>query len=179
MRQFDPGMSDEAVRAATGRDWRDWKSRLDALGAFDLTHPEIVKLLSASGMGDWWRQMVAVGYERMSGKRAPGQRCDGAFTANASRTLVGDKDDALRRWLTKVEGLIQYNDALVVSEPRESQSEKWRYWRVDLDDGSKVSVVISEKPGGKSVIAIGHEKLADEAAAAGAKAFWKSLLAAI
>ena len=175
----DAGMSDEAVKAATGRDWADWRRTLDSLGAAKLSHPEVVKLVSQEGIGRWWQQMVTVGYERLTGKRAPGQRCDGAFVGNASRTVAGDKDEALAKWLAVVDGMSEFDGALAESEPRQSQSEKWRYWRIDLEDGSKVSVVISDKAGGKAVVAVGHERLADKEAAERAKLFWKSLLAAM
>jgi hypothetical protein len=173
----DAGMSDEAVKAATGRDWTEWRRTLDSLGAANLSHPEIVKLVSQQGVGSWWQQMVAVGYERMIGKRAMGQRCDGAFGASASRTLSGDKDEALGKWLAVVDGMTEFNDVIAESEPRQSQSDKWRYWRIDLEDGSKVSVVISDKAGSKATVAVSHDRLADTGIAARAKAYWKSKLA--
>lgn len=175
----DAGMSDDAVRAATGRDWAEWRGILDRQGAAGLSHPEIVKLVSQEGVSSWWRQMVAIGYERLTGKRALGQRCDGAFGASASRTVAGDKDEALGRWLAVVDGMAEFDGVLAESEPRQSQSEKWRYWRVDLADGSKVSVVISDKAGGKAVVGVSHDRLADKEAAGRAKVFWKSLLAAM
>ncbi len=173
----DPGLSDEAVRAATGRSWQEWKAFLDAGGAADLSHAKIVEMVSEAGIGRWWRQMVAVGYERMVGKRAPGQACNGSFSANASRTLTGDKDQALALWCAAVEGLEEFNDALATAAPRQSQTETWRYWRLDLEDGSKVSVVISDKSAGKATIAIGHDKLLDAAAKTKATLYWKSVLA--
>jgi hypothetical protein len=175
----DAGMSDEAVKAATGRDWAEWRRTLDSLGAAQLTHQEIVGVVSNHGVGRWWQQMVTVGYERLTGKRAAGQRCDGAFSANASRTLAGDKDVALAKWIAVVEGMTEFDGIFAASEPRQSQSEKWRYWRIDLENGSKVSVMFSDKAGGKSVIAVDHERLADQEAVGRAKAFWKPLLAAM
>lgn len=173
----DPGLSDEAVQAATGRSWQEWQAFLDAGGAADLSHAKIVEMVSEAGIGRWWRQMVAVGYERMVGKRAPGQACNGSFSANASRTLAGDKDQALALWCATVEGLKDFDGVQAASQPRQSQTEAWRYWRLDLEDGSKVSVVISDESAGKAVIAIGHEKLVDVAAKAQATLYWKSVLA--
>lgn len=175
----EPGMSNEAVKAATGRDWPEWRTLIDAQGGADMPHKDIVQMVHKSGVAGWWSQMVTVGYERMTGKRAIGQRCDGAYSANASKTLSGDKDEALKKWLAAVDGLVEFGDALAESEPRQSRSEKWRYWKIDLDNGSKVQVTISDKPGGKSVIGIGHEKLADADTVEKSKAFWKGLLAEI
>jgi hypothetical protein len=175
----DPGMSDEAVKAATGRDWAQWRDTLDRLGAALLDHKQVVELVSSQGVGRWWQQMVTVGYERMTGKRAAGQRCDGAFTANASRTVAGDKDEALAKWLAVVDGMSEFAGVFAEAEPRQTRSEKWRYWRIALEDGSKVTVMCSDKAGGKAVVAVDHERLADQETAARAKLYWKSLLAAL
>lgn len=173
----DAGLSDDAVKAATGKDWPAWRAYLDAKGAAGLSHRDTVQLVHATGMSGWWSQMVTVGYERLTGKRAVGQRCDGAYVANASRTVTGNKDEALAKWLSVVCAMVEFDGAVVEDEPRMTRSENWRYWRVNLDNGSKVDVVISDKPGGKAVVAIGHEKLADANAVNRAKAFWKPLLA--
>lgn len=170
------GMSDEAVKAATGKGWPEWRQWINAKGGEKLSHAEIARMLSANGVPDWWSQMVTVGYERLTGKRAMGQRCDGAFSASASRTVDGDMDDALARWLAVVDGMTEFGEAFAETEPRQSRSEKWRYWRIDLEDGSKVSVTICDKTGGKAIVGVSHEKLADADAAERAKAFWKTLL---
>jgi len=38
-----PRMSDAAVQAKTGKNWKEWFSLLDKAGARKLTHQEIVK----------------------------------------------------------------------------------------------------------------------------------------
>jgi hypothetical protein len=171
------GMSDDAVQSATGKDWAGWRTWIDAHDGSNLSHAEIARLLNANGVSGWWSQMVTVGYERMIGRRALGQRCDGAFSASASRTVTGNMDQALSKWLAVVDGMTLFDGAFAEDEPRQSSSEKWRYWRVDLDDGSKVNLTICDKAGGKAIVAVGHEKLADAAAVDKAKAFWKTLLA--
>jgi hypothetical protein len=173
------GMSDDAVKAATGKNWSEWRETLDTDGAHTMSHADIARLLSGKGVPSWWSQMVTVGYERLTGKRALGQRCDGKFSASASRTVTGDKDVALAKWLTAVDGMTEFDGAFAEEEPRLSQSENWRYWKVDLDNGSKVSVVISDKRDGKSMIGVGHERLADADSAVRAKIFWKALLASM
>lgn len=175
----DAGMSDEAVKSATGKDWSGWRKTLDGLGADKLTHAEIARIVHSQGVPGWWSQMVTVGYERLTGKRVLGQRCDGAYSASASRTWGGNKDEALARWLIAVDDMTEFDGAFSEAEPRQSQSENWRYWKINLDNGSKVDVVISDKAGGKATVAIGHEKLADASAVARAKAFWKALLSTL
>ena len=171
------GMSDAAVAAATGRDWSTWRRLLDEQGAAGLSHPEIVRTVGRLGTHGWWSQMVTVGYERMIGRRAIGQRCEGDYGAAASRTIGGDKDEALRRWQALVRDRIDFAGAAAEGEPRLTASEKWRYWRLDLDDGSRVTLNFSDKAGGKALISVNHEKLVDTAAATRAKEFWKALLA--
>src|SRR5581483_4282233 len=78
------GMSDAAVTKATGRSWSDWVRTLDAAGATSKTHREIVKLVNA---GNWWSQMVTVGYERIRGLRDKGQRRGGGYEAGKSKTF--------------------------------------------------------------------------------------------
>ncbi len=173
----DPGMSDAAVRAATGRDWAGWKAHLDAAGAAAMSHADIARSLKSEGVKPWWRQMVTVGYERMIGRREVGQTCAGSFAAGASRTVAGDKDSALARWQDINCESAEFAGALALQEPRVTQSEKWRYWRVDLDNGSRVTVGFSDKPKGKVGVGVNHEKLRDADEVSAAKAFWKELLA--
>lgn len=82
------GMSDEAVRKATGRNWTGWMTLLDAEGASSRPHPEIARgLAEKHGLDGWWAQTVTVGYERLRGLRKPGQRREGSFDVNRSITL--------------------------------------------------------------------------------------------
>lgn len=173
----DPGMADAAVAAATGRDWAGWQAHLDERGASAMPHAEIARMLRSDGVPHWWSQMVTVGYERMIGRRAMGQTCAGTFAANVSKTYPGDMDAALAAWQALVGDRVDFTGAVTGEEPRVTQSEKWRYWRVDLDNGSKVTVHFSDKPGGKTAIGVNHEKLADAAAVDAAKVFWKDLFA--
>lgn len=58
---------------------------------------------------------------------------------------------------------------------RTSKSEKWRYWRCDMEDGSKISVNIQAKlSGGKCLLAINHDKLNNAADVKKWRAYWKS-----
>jgi len=177
----DPGMSDDAVAQATGRDWAAWKAHLDAAGAAEMDHAAIARSLKDLGVRPWWRQMVTVGYERMIGRRELGQTCAGTYAASASKTFAGDKDAALAAWQELVSERMQFAGATAAAEPRITRSEKWRYWRVDLDNGTRVTIGFSDKAGGRAgsraSIGVQHEKLADADAVGAAKAFWKDLLA--
>jgi hypothetical protein len=172
-------MKDDAVIAATGRDWTSWRSYLDGIGAATMPHKDIAARLAADGTDGWWAQMVTVEYERMIGRRAVGQRCDGGFSASASRTFAGDKDAALARWRDVVAGMADFGGVACESEPRITASGNWRYWKADFEDGSRVSINIYDKAGGKASVGVSHDKIADAAAAERWKAVWKPLLAAM
>ncbi|HEU4882884.1 MAG TPA: SRPBCC domain-containing protein [Longimicrobium sp.] len=89
------GISDDAVRAATGRAPAEWEALLDARGAADLPHKQIVAQLQDLGVeSGWWMQMLAVDYERRKGKRAVGQTAETGFQIGVQRTLPISVDDA-------------------------------------------------------------------------------------
>lgn len=95
-------MSDEAVRAATGRDWAQWTEWLNAHGGGKLSHPKIVALIGGAGgvESGWWRQMITNGYERAIGRRALGEVAGGGFQIGVRRTLRLTPDEAWRRLLS-------------------------------------------------------------------------------
>jgi hypothetical protein len=69
-----PRMSDEAVKAKTGKNWKEWFAILDKAGADKMNHQEIVKYLKTKqGVGPWWQQMVTVTYEVRTGHRDCGR----------------------------------------------------------------------------------------------------------
>jgi uncharacterized protein YndB with AHSA1/START domain len=92
-------ISPEAVREATGRAWREWLEELDAVGAADWDHKEIVAHLAREhpeAVSSWWRQSIAVGYERARGKRAVGQTADGGFQVGVRRSVAASPAAAWR-----------------------------------------------------------------------------------
>lgn len=171
-------MSDEAVVAATGRTWAAWRKALDALGAKDLPHKDIVLRLGADhDVSPWWRQMITVEYERMIGRRSVGQRCDGAYTAGASRTLPLSQDDAFAAWAKRAKRHATCNGVKPNGPARTSRTDKWRYWRITLTDGSRVIVNVAAKDAAKSVVTVDHEGVTTKVAAARWKTYWRERLA--
>lgn len=167
------GMSDAAVKKATGRDWSEWIPMLDEIGAREKPHREIVDYVSSLGTADWWSQMVTVGYERVRGLRDMGQRRGGTYEANKSRTFsvpVETLFEAIadarkrRRWLD------------VPLKVRTSNANKTM--RATLDDGTLVQFYFTDK-GGKSAVAVTHEKLADKEMATRQKQWWSEKLDAL
>ena len=180
-------MDDAAMIKATGKALAEWCAILEERGAASLTHKEIARLLHEDyDVPGWWSQMVTVEYERETGRRETGQRASGEFTTTVSKTLPGDMDEALDRWLTSLpagDEAAAFDGVAFVGEPSVSRTEKRRYWRVVLTGGAKVTVFISAKPGGATeggettLLAIETGKLGGKADIERWKAYWKAYLA--
>lgn len=173
--------STAGLEKVSGILWEDWVAFLDEAGAEELPHAEIAKLAHARmpeqvPARGWWAQAAAIAYEHQKGLRAPGQSSTGDFSASASKTFAGDKDAALQRWMEITGGVEGIGDAAFDGEPNTSATEKWRYWRVRLSDGTRAVVTISEKSAGRSVVAVQHSGLASQGDIPGSKAAWKELL---
>jgi uncharacterized protein YndB with AHSA1/START domain len=171
-------MSDAAIRERTGRGWEEWFDVLDEWGAADRPHREIARWLAGRLDGaspGWNAQAITVGYERARGGRAVGQRDDG-FAVSVTRTVAGPvelvfdafvDERARRRWLPEAE-----------LRPRTATRPKSA--RFDWGgDQSRVHVSFTAKEGGRSAVALSHERLADAAAAARMKAYWRERLEAL
>lgn len=170
------GMSDEKVKAKTGCTWERWIYALDRKKAENMTHGEIAKLISEKYQVEgWWSQMVTVGYERIKGRRARGQRLDGTYEASKSRTfnvpvktLFDTWSDAgvRRRWL---------NAAGV--KVRTATSPK--SMRLGWSDGTIVAVSFEAKGKSKSTVSLAHTRLADREASDRSKKSWTDRLDAL
>ena len=90
------GVSDDAVAAATGRNWDEWIAFLDELGAAEMDHKEIVALTAGPGglANGWWQQSVTVGYEQARGLRVVGQTSGADFQIGVQKTLPVSSDVA-------------------------------------------------------------------------------------
>ena len=82
------------------------------------------------------------------------------YSRTVSKTLPIDKDGALELLRHQADETLEFAGIPRDGQPRVSNTEKWRYWRINLADESKVSINIQDKPGGKSVVAINHDGLA-------------------
>jgi hypothetical protein len=175
---------DEArIIAATGKEPGEWFTILDERGARELPHKEIARILREElGVPSWWSQMVTVEYEKHIGRRETGQR-GGSWSSTTSRTVPGTMDEVLERWLALLAAAPEqdaFDGVPWAAEPAVSRTEKRRYWRVPLADGSKVTVTISDKPGGDgSILAATSDKLAGKEDAGRWKAYWKAFLAGL
>jgi hypothetical protein len=170
------GKSDASIKKATGCTWERWVKALDRAKAQEWSHREIVKYVQEKyRTPDWWAQTVTVGYERIKGLRAVGQRRDGSYDATKSKvfavplaTLYRAFSDArLRaRWLTGADPSVR--------TPSRNKSV-----RMTWPDGSRVAVGFARKGAAKAQVAVQHEKLPDRATAARMKEYWTTRLLAL
>ncbi|MCG8461130.1 MAG: hypothetical protein MI919_33005 [Holophagales bacterium] len=163
------GLSTEAVVRATGHDWAWW---LDALSSAEIRrseHREITRHVEERfDISAWWVQSVVVGYERIVGLREIGQRREGTYDANKSKTfpvpvevLYGafDEDTHRRIWLPGVDWQVRTRTA-----PRSL--------RLTWPDGSHVDLWFTAKGDTKSSVQVQHRKLASKEDRALAKQAW-------
>jgi hypothetical protein len=162
-------IGDEAVRKATGKDWKEWFTLLDKAGARKLDHKGIVAVVGERGAGPWWQQMVTVTYEQERGLREKYQKA-GGFSANASKTIgapLAKVYPAFQARMKKEPGV-----EIRKARPGKSMRLTWR-------DGSSVNVNFYAKGDAKSQVAIEHEKLKDGQDVAQKKKYWSEALAGV
>jgi hypothetical protein len=166
------GMSNEAIKKATGCDWDKWVFCLDYVGAQDWSHRAIADYVHHTyKVTDWWTQTVTVGYERIKGLRAIGQRRDGGYEATKSKTISASAA-AVFRAFTHKRLLKQWLPGVSVTVRKATPN---RSVRMNWDDGTAVEVWITSK-GRKASAAVTHRKLAGKEDADRRKAYWTAKL---
>jgi uncharacterized protein YndB with AHSA1/START domain len=168
-----PRMSDEAVKAKTGKKWDQWFAILDKAGAKEMSHQEIVKFLNSKhDVGPWWQQMVTVTYEQARGLRDAHEK-PGGYQISVSRTVsvpLANLYKAVANEKSRSSWLPE--GGLVVRKATANKSI-----RTNWKDG-KTSLEISFYPkgDGKSQVVVQHSKLPDAKAAAKMKTYWDKAL---
>ena len=170
------GMSDDVIKAKTGCTWERWVRSLDYHGADKMSHRDIAALVKKTyKVGDWWSQTVTVGYERIKGLRARGQRRDGTYEASKSRTFdvpvttlfeAWADDHTRKRWLDGTPVRIR-----TATAPKSM--------RLDFGDKSIIAVGFIPKGTSKSSVAVQHTKLPDRETANQLKQYWSQKLDAL
>jgi hypothetical protein len=170
------GMADATIAARTGCTWERWVDALDHVGAHEWVHRDIARYVHEKyKVPDWWTQAVTVGYERIKGLRAIGQRRGGGYEASKSKVFAVPvarlyrafhDPRTRRRWLGA--------NRLAV---RTATAEK--SMRIAWPDGTAVDLYFVAKGAGRSQLAIQHRKLADKASADRMKEWWAERLAAL
>lgn len=166
-------MSDEAVKAKTGKIWKEWFAILDSAGATKMTHQEIVKLLNTShAVGPWWQQMVTVNYEQQRGLRERHEK-PGGYQISVSRTIsipltklykAFENQKSRARWLAE--------DGLVVRKATANKSLRVT-WK---DQKTSLEIDFYAKGDDKSQVVVQHSKLPDAKGATRMKIYWGQAL---
>jgi hypothetical protein len=169
---YTPSMSDDAVKAKTGKNWVQWFAALDRARAHTMSHKDIVALAHDHfGAGPWWGQMVTVEYERARGLRAKHETATG-FSVSVSKTVAcglaalyaaaaGEK--SRKAWFPK--GAFK-----PTSETRD------KYLRGTWNGAARLEINFYGKGAGKAQINVQVGKLMDERAVEAERAAWKKAL---
>ncbi len=170
------GRSDAALKAKTGCTWERWVKALDYVQAHTWPHRDIARYVHEKFKVDgWWAQTVTVGYERIKGLRAIGQRRDGGFEASKSKTFTVPLARLYRAWSdarTRTRWLPGVDLTIRTATRNKSMRITW-------PDRTSVALGFAGKSAGKSQVAIQHQKLPDKPAATRMKEFWAERLAAL
>lgn len=178
-RTGDTKISDAAVKAKTGKTWKQWFGLLDKWGAEHRTHKEIAAhLRSDLEVSAWWSQMITVEYERKLRGRKIGERpSNGGYSMDVQRTVKTSPQQAFNsflqaehaaRWFTKkakadvrVGGAYSNSDGdmgefLAVDPPRRARFT-WDNKR--HCPGTIVELTVRDAGPGKVAVRITHSRL--------------------
>jgi len=173
MNVIEPSVSDEAVKAKTGKDWGEWFAILDEAGAQNMTHKDMVAfLVDQHQVGPWWQQMVTVTYEQARGLREKHEKPEGyqisrskTFSAPVESIYAAWGDEAQRaRWLPDPEITIRK------ATPLKTLRVTWADGKTLLD------VSFTPKGSDRTQVTVQHSKLPDAGQAEQMKAYWSEAL---
>jgi uncharacterized protein YndB with AHSA1/START domain len=187
-------ISSESVHEATGRGWEEWLETLDAAGALEWDHKEIVAYLKrehGETTTAWWRQSLTVGYEQARGKRVVGETADTGFQVGFQRSVAADAQEAWELLTTRPDLWLGEGASvtLVEGEPYEVPGASGEVRVVKLGDRLRMTwqpegweapatlqLTLSESGSGKTAITAHLEKLPDAAARDEMRARWRETL---
>ena len=163
-----PAISDDRLKAATGRSRQRWFALLDKAGAESWDRRRIARWLGVKHEVDaWWAQSLTIDYERARGLRQ-GRTRKGPLRTSAWKTIRRpaeavwpflDDDDLRRDWLDCEFGV----------RGRTPGDGTWAHGVHELEPTSSGE--------SRTQISVEHSGLHDAAEVAETKEFWKACLA--
>jgi len=169
------GLSDESVLKATGCNWEKWVFVLDRADGKEMSHRELVDYIYTKyKTPDWWTQMVAVGYERIRGLRAMGQRRSGEWEVSKSKTVAVPIKKLFAAFKNARSRAKWLPEKLEVRTAKADKSLRLRW-----EDGTPVDILFMPKGDAKSQVAIQHRKLRSKEDADRLRALWGERLNAL
>lgn len=166
------GVSTDAVARRTGKTWDDWFEVLDSAGAATLDQRGVIAILAQKhGIGPWWQQMIAVGYESLRAKSDKPPAVDG-FHINSSCTLDAPLPRVFRLWNDAGERARWLaDDRFVVRGATADKVIRARWGK----GTSHVAVSFAEKAG-RTEVSVEHHQIESRGAAEQMKAYWAKKL---
>ena len=166
------GVSTDAVMRRTGKSWDAWFEVLDSAGAATLDQRGVIAILAQKhGIGPWWQQMIAVGYESVRGKSDKPLVADG-FHINSICTLDAPLPRVFRLWSDAGERARWLaDDRFVMRGATADKSIRARWGK----GASHVAVSFSEKSG-RTEVSVEHHQIESRVAAEQMKAYWAKKL---
>jgi len=171
----EPDMSDDSLRAATGRGWDEWCDIIDAWPGNRDGHTAIATYVRDElGVDGWWAQTVTVGYERITGLRLPYQQPDGTFSAGKSRTVAAAAADlkAMLIDATDRADLFPGFETELRSRPAS------KVVRIAIGPGT-AQIALDALPDGRTKVSVVHDKLPSFDEVEQWKIYWSEWLEAI
>jgi uncharacterized protein YndB with AHSA1/START domain len=171
------GISSEAVERATGRGWDEWVKVLNKDGAAAMPHKDIAVMVGERyGVGDWWCQMVTVGYEQATGRRAKHQMQNG-YRVGGSKTVPVPVATLYRAWSIRAARDRWLPGAdLKVRKATANKSMRITWDAAKVKGATDLIVMFYSKGAGKSQVTVEHGKLKSAAAGEKLKRFWSQRL---
>jgi hypothetical protein len=166
------GVSTDAVARRTGKTWDDWFEVLDSAGAASLDQRGIIAILAQKhGIGPWWQQMIAVGYESLRGKSDKPPAVDG-FQINSTCLLDAPVNRVFRLWNDAGERARWLaDDRFIVRGATADKVIRARWGK----GNSHVAVSFNEKSG-RTEVSVEHLQIESRGAAEQMKAYWAKKL---
>ena len=171
------GIGDEAVKKATGCDWKSWTWHLDKSGCATMSHKEIAEFVYERWpkIGGWWSQMVTVGYEQAKGLRAKHQVKSG-WSVSSSKTIGVPVKSLFGAWKDpkkRAKWLKDHGFTVKKATAPKSMRIAW------VDGKTSLEANFFAKGAGKSYVALQHSKLSGRKEVAKMRAYWKKALEAM
>jgi uncharacterized protein YndB with AHSA1/START domain len=173
MNVVEPSMSDEAVKSKTGKDWAEWFSVLDAAGAQDMSHKEIVAyLVEHYQVGPWWQQMVTVTYEQARGLRQKHEMPQG-YQISRSKTFHLPVEVVFDAWYTEDRRAAWLPDPRITIRKVNSQKSIRATW---IDGQTSLDISFYPKGPERTQVTVQHSKLSNAEQADEMKRYWSEAL---
>ena len=169
----NPKIGDEALKAKTGKVWKEWFAVLDKANAKKKNHTEIATYLyEKQKLNGWWAQMVAATYEQVRGLRKKYERPTG-YEISVSKVIPVTLSTLYKSW----------NDEKIRSDWLKEKDITIRkvtankLMRVTwIDNKTSLEVNFYAKGDSKSQVVVQHTKLANMNEAEKMKKYWKEKL---